>query len=73
MTSESRMRCEYAASIARDLSKRLDAIYPPDTRTEAAGTLERHYRRECGCYRITDDTIGLRKPAHIDWDLFDGS
>ena len=65
------MRCEQAAAIGRDMSRRLGAIYSDTDRITAAGQLERHYRRECACYRTVDDTIGLRKPAHIDWSVFD--
>ena len=65
------MRCERAAAIGRDMSRRLDAFYSEAERATAAGQLERHYRRECECYGTTEATIGGRKRAHIDWSAFD--
>jgi hypothetical protein len=65
------MTCERAAIIAKDVSRYLSRFHSDDEVATAAGVLERHYRRECACYGTTNDTIGLRKPAHIDWDLFD--
>ena len=61
------MRCDEAAGIARLIAKDRASAQA----LEAAGQLERHYRKECACYGITDDTIGFRKSVHIDWNLFE--
>lgn len=60
--------CIRAASIARDMSSGLGSIYPADVLKEAAGQIDRHYRRECECFGTTDETIGLRKRARRLWD-----
>lgn len=63
------MTCGEALRLAESI--KANRAVGASTCREVANTLELHYRRACKCHTRLADWPFNRKPAPINWDLFD--